>query len=189
MLVRGGRPVRFLADWNFRLIPGVSRLYARSGAITVTRKDAKPRILNPFKPLFETEIPPLEEAARHLSRGGSVAIFPEGTVNRNAQRLLRGRRGAARLSLAGDVPVVPVGIRFGKQDESTGDLDSSSAMSIRIGKAMPPPVHPGKPVTPRSVTDWNAQVMAEIGRLCGKSWTDTEPRSPSPSTDVSATVT
>jgi len=33
MLARGGRAVHFLADWNFRLIPGVGYLYRRSGAI------------------------------------------------------------------------------------------------------------------------------------------------------------
>lgn len=64
LLLRGGRPVHFLADWNFRLIPGVGKLYKRSGAITVTRKDARPRILNGLKPFFMAEVPPREQAAR-----------------------------------------------------------------------------------------------------------------------------
>jgi 1-acyl-sn-glycerol-3-phosphate acyltransferase len=53
LLHRGGRLVHFLADWNFRLIPGVGFIYARAQVVTVTRKSAKPRFLNILKPLYE----------------------------------------------------------------------------------------------------------------------------------------
>jgi 1-acyl-sn-glycerol-3-phosphate acyltransferase len=45
-------------------------------------------------------------------RGGALAgIFPEGTVNPEpGGGLLRGRKGVARIALATDAPVVPVGI-------------------------------------------------------------------------------
>jgi 1-acyl-sn-glycerol-3-phosphate acyltransferase len=45
-------------------------------------------------------------------RGGAVAgIFPEGTVNPEpGGGLMRGRKGTARIALATDAPVVPVGI-------------------------------------------------------------------------------
>jgi 1-acyl-sn-glycerol-3-phosphate acyltransferase len=45
-------------------------------------------------------------------RGGALAgIFPEGTVNPEpAAGLMRGRKGAARIALATQAPVVPVGI-------------------------------------------------------------------------------
>jgi len=45
-------------------------------------------------------------------RGGALAgIFPEGTVNPEpGGGLMRGRRGVARIALATDAPVVPVGI-------------------------------------------------------------------------------
>lgn len=42
MLLRGGRPVRFLADWNFRLIRGIGWLYDATCTITVARKPARP---------------------------------------------------------------------------------------------------------------------------------------------------
>ncbi len=168
LMARGGRIVRFLADWNFRLIPGVGYLYRRSGTITLTRKNARPRILNQLKPLFEPRTPPLEEAKRHLLSGGSVAIFPEGTVNRDADRLLRGRRAAARLSLEAQVPVVPVGIRFARRQASTGLIDSGSPMSIHIGTAMAPASNHRMAASPQLVTAWNRQLMAEIGHLCGK---------------------
>src|SRR5262245_22372084 len=111
-LQRGGRIMHFLADWNFRLIPGVGYVYSRAQVVTVTRKPARPRILNLLKPLYTDAVPPLERARRHLVAGRSIGIFPEGQINRDPDRLLRGRRGTARLSLETSAPVVPVGIRF-----------------------------------------------------------------------------
>src|SRR5262245_7539796 len=37
LLHRGGRPLHFLADWNFRLIPGVGLTYSRAQVVTVLR--------------------------------------------------------------------------------------------------------------------------------------------------------
>lgn len=170
LLARGGRPVRFLADWNFRLIPGVGHLYDHSGAISLTRKDARPRVLNRLKPMFESAVPAYEQALRHLKRGGSLGIFPEGTVNRGGSRLLRGRRGAARLSLQAQVPVVPAGIRFARRDPRTGDVDTSSPMTIRFGEPMNLPPSPRLPPPREAVSDWHAQLMAAIAVQCGKDW-------------------
>lgn len=52
------------------------------------------------------------DVAIETIRGGALAgIFPEGTVNVDPEAgLLRGRKGAARIALATDAPVVPVGI-------------------------------------------------------------------------------
>jgi 1-acyl-sn-glycerol-3-phosphate acyltransferase len=52
------------------------------------------------------------DVAIETIRGGALAgIFPEGTVNPEPEAgLLRGRKGAARIALATDAPVVPVGI-------------------------------------------------------------------------------
>jgi 1-acyl-sn-glycerol-3-phosphate acyltransferase len=52
------------------------------------------------------------DVAIETIRGGAVAgIFPEGRVNPEPEAgLLRGRKGAARIALATDAPVVPVGI-------------------------------------------------------------------------------
>jgi 1-acyl-sn-glycerol-3-phosphate acyltransferase len=52
------------------------------------------------------------DVAIETIRGGALAgIFPEGTVNAQPEAgLMRGRKGAARIALATDAPVVPVGI-------------------------------------------------------------------------------
>jgi 1-acyl-sn-glycerol-3-phosphate acyltransferase len=163
MLARGGRRIHFLADWNFRLIPGVGLLYARAGAITVARKQAKPRFLTPLRALYRGKVPPMEQARWLLLRGRSVGIFPEGTVNRDGNRLMRGRLGVARLSLETGVPVVPAGILLHGEDSR-----SPVALSIEIGAPlMPPPVAlAGREI----VGSWHTRIMRAISLCCGKTY-------------------
>ena len=157
---RSGRRVHFLADWNFQMIPGIGLLYRRSGAIVVTRKSARPRFLNVLKPLYAHKQSSHARALAHLGAGRSVGIFPEGTVNRDPARLLRGRIGAARLSLEAGVPVVPGGIR-----DVSGD-----ALRPRLELAFGPPLHPPQRTAGADVRAWHGTIMTEIARLSGKSW-------------------
>ncbi len=161
---RGGRRVHFLADWNFQMIPGIGLLYRRSGAIVITRKSARPRFLNALKPLYAHAETSLDRARAHLDTGRSVGIFLEGTVNRDSERLLRGRLGAARLSLEASAPVVPGGIRI---TEGTSDR---TRIEVHFGAALHPGPRNGCNVTGHDVRRWHATIMTEIARLSGKSW-------------------
>lgn len=156
VLHRGGRLIHFLADWNYRLIPGVGMLYRRGETISVTRKSARPRILNHLKPLYLHPLTALDRARMQLAVGRSVGIFPEGRINRDPARLLPGRRGAALLSLESGVPVVPAGIRFSAQ----------GALTLHIGAPMTPPCPEHASLA--GLHGWHAAIMGEIGRLCGK---------------------
>lgn len=173
---RGGGRVHFLADWNFQMIPGIGLLYRRSGAIVVTRKSARPRFLNALKPLYTHAEPSHQRALAHLAAGRSIGIFPEGTVNRDPERLLRGRLGAARLSLEAGVPVVPGGIRI------TGGDDRRPLLAIELGAPMQPPPPAGATVTGAEVRAWHARIMTQIARLSGKAWEPLpqEPRNGTP---------
>jgi 1-acyl-sn-glycerol-3-phosphate acyltransferase len=167
ILLRRGRRIHFMADWNFRMIPGIDLLYRRAGVITVARKPARPRFLNILKPLFTDAVSPTEQARRHLAAGRSIAVFPEGTVNRDPARLLRGRPGAARLSLETGVPVVPAGLRFPTVPKGAA-IPEGSPMAIEVG----PPLMPsavGKPAY-AAIGAWHGQIMTAIARLSGKSW-------------------
>jgi 1-acyl-sn-glycerol-3-phosphate acyltransferase len=167
MLHRGGRLIHFLADWNFRLIPGVGFFYRRTGTITVTNKPARPRVLNLLKPLFDEPVPALERARAHLLAGRSVGVFPEGTVNRDPSRLLAGRAGAAQLSLETGLPVVPVGIRFPQRTE-----ERLGPMEIEIGPPLLPPASGEADLASvKETRRWHGAIMSEIARLSGKSWT------------------
>ncbi|KAB2915506.1 MAG: 1-acyl-sn-glycerol-3-phosphate acyltransferase [Hyphomicrobiaceae bacterium] len=169
-LNRGGRLIHFLADWNFQLIPGVGLIYRRAQVVTVTRKSAKPRALNGLKPFFRQVLPPFELARAHLLAGRPVGIFPEGTVNRDPDRLLRGRRGAARLSLETGAPIVPMGIRF-PGVEPGSPVPEHAAMELHIGAPLTPPGSPGHRASVGAVSTWHAAIMNEIARLSGKAWT------------------
>jgi 1-acyl-sn-glycerol-3-phosphate acyltransferase len=136
VLHRGGRLIHFFADWNFRLIPGIGLIYRRAQTITVTRKSAKPAFLNVLKPFYMAPPSALERARRQLANGHSVGIFPEGTINRDPERLLPGHRGAAYLSLATGTPVIPVGIQF---PGAAGRIDDHARMEVAIGAPLAPP--------------------------------------------------
>lgn len=53
---------------------------------------------------------PMDAAKSALARGEVVVIYPEATITRNADLTpMRGKKGVARLALAANVPVIPVG--------------------------------------------------------------------------------
>jgi 1-acyl-sn-glycerol-3-phosphate acyltransferase len=59
----------------------------------------------------EGDLGALDEAVRTVRSGALAGIFPEGRVNPHpGNGLQRGRRGAARIALAAEAPIVPVGI-------------------------------------------------------------------------------
>jgi 1-acyl-sn-glycerol-3-phosphate acyltransferase len=169
MLHRGGSRVHFMADWNFRLIPGIGLIYRRAQALTITRKSARPPLLNLLRPLYTQPPGPLANARARLAIGRSIGIFPEARVNRDPLHLLRGRLGAAWLSLETSVAIVPAGISL--CSKSVGGTPPQSVLNVRIGA----PLHPPRPTrSPPSIADlrtWHAVVMTEIGRLSGKEWT------------------
>lgn len=173
MLHRSGRLVHFVADWNYRLIPGIGLVYRRAETITVTAKSARPRVLDALKPLYRHSRSVLDRARVCLAHGRSIGIFPEGKINRDPQRLLAGRRSAALLSLQTGVPMVPVGIRFPSVEPNRAIRDGDP-MEVHIGAPLYPPAQAAR-VQSALVHDWHAVLMTEIARLAGKSWTpDTE---------------
>lgn len=165
---RGGKRVHFFADWNFQMIPGIGLLYRRSGAIVVTRKSARPRALNVLKPLYSHALPSMDRAKAHLAGGRSIAIFAEGTVNRDPERLLRGRLGAARLSLETGAAVVPGGISV------SGGTQGRPILALSIGAPMRPGLQSAdgliRTASSGDVRHWHSVIMSEIARLSGKSW-------------------
>jgi 1-acyl-sn-glycerol-3-phosphate acyltransferase len=167
ILRRGGRLIHFLADWNFRLLPGIGLIYRRAQTITVTRKPARPSFLNLLKPLYREPLTALDRARGHLLAGMSVGIFPEGRVNRDRSKLLKGRLGAACLSLETGLPIVPAGIRL---IDGTANAGLIARLEIRIGAPLRPP-HSDRARAPiAELRAWHATVMAEIAHLSGRPW-------------------
>lgn len=161
--LRGGRIVRFLADWNFMLLPPVYLLYRSARVIPVAGKSVRPRVLTPLRRLLAPEPNGYALARRCLERETSVGFFVEGTTNRDPTRLLRGRRGAARLAVEADVPVVPVGIRFPAHTEPNVPISDREPLSVHIGRALLPDEYPDS----RAL---HGAVMHRIAHLSGTTW-------------------
>jgi 1-acyl-sn-glycerol-3-phosphate acyltransferase len=168
-MLRGGRLIHFIADWNFMLVPGVGNLMRRGQVLTSTRKPARPRFLNRLRAQHAPPQPPFERAAELLAAGRSVGVFPEGTANRDPRRLLRGRHGAARLSLQGGVPVVPVGLRF-PFEPAGAPIRDFARVAIEIGEPLPVR-HCHDDVVPLdAVRARHAEIMTALAALSGKTW-------------------
>jgi 1-acyl-sn-glycerol-3-phosphate acyltransferase len=168
VILRGGKLIHFLADWNFRLIPGLGAIYRRGQVVNVAWKDARPKALNLLRRFYDDGLSPFEHARRHLAAGRPVGIFPEGTVNKDPRRLLTGRVGMARLSLETGVPVVPLGIGFPGIDLDR-PIPETAIMDLNIGAPLHPPRLSAAP-TAGDVRRWHTTVMTEIAQLSGKTW-------------------
>ncbi|MEM9594409.1 MAG: lysophospholipid acyltransferase family protein [Acidobacteriota bacterium] len=166
---RAGDPVRFVADWPMKIVPLFGRCFKIGRMITVTQKDARPRWLNVFRPLFHEPVPAFDRALLALQEGDSVGVFVEGTMNRHPTRLLRGRTGAARLAATAGVPVVPVGIRFPEHDGSRL-ISDRDRLSIDIGAPIEPPSPGGGDPEEEVVEAFHASIMGALERLSGKRW-------------------
>lgn len=173
-LLRGGRLIHFIADWNFMLVPGVGSLLRRGEVLASVRKNARPRFLNRLRARYAHPLPPFERAAHKLADGRSVGVFPEGTANRDPQRLLRGRHGAARLSLQSGVPIVPVGIRF-PFEPAGAPIRDFARLAIEIGAPLAArrPAH-ASAVALEEVRARHAEIMTTLAALSGKTWNHTE---------------
>ena len=169
--LRGGRILRFLADWNFMLLPPVYVLYKSARIIPVTRKPARPRVLTPLRNVLTTAPRGFEGARQCLERGQPVGLFVEGTTNRHPTRLLRGQQGAARLSLDTGVPVLPIGIRFPEHAGPEQPIADGEMLSVHVGHALTPPA-PGTMQAPASdlVADWHATIMRAVANCSGTTW-------------------
>lgn len=169
--LRSGRVIRFLAVWNFMLLPPVYALYKSARVIPVTSKRARPRFLNGLKDVVAPPPTGFDEARRCLDRGRPVGAFVEGTTNPHPTRLLRGQRGAARLSMDAGVPVLPIGLRFPGHDPPDAPIPRGERLSVHVGRPRTPP-------TSTDLNDWHATLMQALAARADATWARSHPRRP-----------
>jgi 1-acyl-sn-glycerol-3-phosphate acyltransferase len=116
----------------------------------------------------------LSEAYELLERGGVLGIYPEGTRSPD-ERLHRGRTGVARLIVASQCLVVPVGVRGTRDIQPIGKkmLRLFRTVDIRIGEPIDFCARYGDRLSDRlvlrQITD---DLMFEISELSGQAYVD-----------------
>lgn len=113
----------------------------------------------------------LESAERHLRRGGALALYPEGRMNPST-KLLLGKTGAIRLSLATGAALVPVGIHGLQSRNGFRALIAwfchPKQHGFVIGESYHPTLPSGATLTKDSLDSLTFDMMQRIARLCGK---------------------
>jgi 1-acyl-sn-glycerol-3-phosphate acyltransferase len=104
-----------------------------------------------------------------LKAGDAVAIYPEGTRSPDG-RLYRGRTGAARLAVAANVPIIPVGMIGTEKVQPIGQLlpkPARGVVTVKFGKPIDPEGRADDRTSLRQLTD---ELMAEIQKLTGQEY-------------------
>lgn len=95
---RLGRAPRFMAKDSLFKIPVLGWVLRRTGMIPVARTSSG-----------STAKQTMKRSQELVEHGRGVIVYPEGTLTRDPQLWpMRGKAGAVRLALAGDIPLIPM---------------------------------------------------------------------------------
>lgn len=102
---RLGRLPRFMAKESLFRVPVVGWLLKRTGMIPVSRSASAAAAKQTLK-----------QSAELVEHGRGVIVYPEGTLTRDPDLWpMRGKSGAVRLALSGDLPLIPMA-QWGTQE-------------------------------------------------------------------------
>jgi len=155
MLVKAGRRPRFLAKSELYEHGFLRMALERAHQIPVRRGSGSTA--------------PVDSAIEALKAGESVMIYPESTVTRNPDFTpMQGKTGVARLTLATDVPVLPIavwGSQYVWQRDGIRSLAFGRPIWLKAGAPLDFSRYEDRredPVALREITD---AVMDELTRL------------------------
>lgn len=95
---RIGRAPRFMAKESLFRVPVLGWFLRKTGMIPVARTSSA-----------SSAKQTMAQSAALVEHGRGVIVYPEGTLTRDPDMWpMRGKTGAVRLALAGDIPVIPV---------------------------------------------------------------------------------
>jgi len=116
--------MRYVAKWEIRKVPLLGQAVAWGGNICV-RRDGK------------SDQGAIEEAARRIHQGTNVVFFAEGTRSLDG-KLQPFKKGAARVAIAAQVPILPVALAGVRDAWPRGKLRIKKAKAtLVVGKPIP----------------------------------------------------
>jgi 1-acyl-sn-glycerol-3-phosphate acyltransferase len=155
MLVKAGRRPRFLAKSELYGNPLLRRLLKGTRQIKVERGSGS--------------MAPVEQAKQALREGEAVMVYPEGTITRKPDHTpMEGKTGVARLTLASEVPVLPMAV-WGShhvwQREGAGSLKFGRPIWVKAGTPVDFSLYEGQKDDPSTLRKITETVMDELTRL------------------------
>ncbi|WP_309129400.1 lysophospholipid acyltransferase family protein [Microbacterium sp.] len=95
---RAGRLPRFMAKETLFRVPVLGWVLKRTGMVPVARASSA-----------SSAKQTMQQSRELVQRGRGVIVYPEGTLTRDPDMWpMRGKSGAVRLALAGDIPLIPM---------------------------------------------------------------------------------
>ena len=155
MMAKAGRRPRFLAkrelygNWLLRrVLTGANQIPVERGSGSVA---------------------PVREALEALKHGEAVMVYPEGTTTRNPDfSPMQGRTGIARLTLASEVPVLPIAVWGSQrvwQREGLGSLKFGRPIWLKSGAPIDFSEFEGEQENPEILRKITDVVIDELARL------------------------
>ncbi|MEN2740695.1 lysophospholipid acyltransferase family protein [Microbacterium sp. X-17] len=157
-----GRAPRFLAKESLFRNKAIGWAFRSTGMVPVARSSSS-------RAAKQT----IEAAERLATNGQGIIVYPEGSLTRDPDMWpMRGKTGAVRLALAGDIPLIPMahwGVqavlpRYGKKP-SLWPL--RKRVRLVIGPEVDLSAYRGVPATPEVLANATDAVMHDIADLLG----------------------
>ncbi len=129
---RQGRPVSFLIDWMYGVLPGIGWLFNQIDPVFVFSKPARFGFIEKKRSRLKKRNV-YQTCQAKLKQNVSIGIFPEGVRNRNPLALLKARPGIGKIILTSDAPVIAIGIDFPLRRHKN-KIPKLGRIDLRIGK-------------------------------------------------------
>lgn len=166
---RLGRAPRFMTKDSLFRIPVVGAILRRTGMIPVARASSSAAARHT-----------MDAAEQLVTHGRGVIVYPEGTLTRDPGLWpMRGKTGAVRLAMAGDIPLIPMA-HWGVQEilPRYGKISlwpPRKRVRVVIGAPVDPSAFGEKTQSPSTLTAGTAMLMDEIAGLLGTLRGETPP--------------
>lgn len=168
---RIGRAPRFMAKESLFRVPVVGWVLRRTGMVPVARASSR-----------TASAQTIEQSRDLVDAGRGVIVYPEGTLTRDPDLWpMRGKSGAVRLALAGDIPLIPMAqwgtqAIMGRYQKGLKLWPPRRPVTVIIGDPIDLSDLNGKPHDQAAITEATERLMTAITELLAQLRDETPPK-------------